>query len=528
MPAPSITSTNPVFEQISSGVPYSRTITASNSPTSFSASLPAGLSINSSGVISGTPTATSPTATTVSVTATNADGTSAAQTWLIVVLPFVAGLSGNSFQRALDFDANFGTLQIPGVGVPVPTYRNTSPIRKTAAELDFDRTNSAGENVEYLTSWRVNDRFALSVGLVSKGVLQDANVTNVTVTLRGEEGGNRIVVSEADFTETGSGASTRYETTVYLDPDLLNNIVSDAEGTVETLKPMLLGVELAAAEDAREYDSGLKTETISTLDENDTVAKTINIDLVAAGSTPLKYRIDCALVIPSDPGNGVELEREVTVHWNGSAFVVDSVSGTAAGTGTPSVSGTWAATLTNTSITGDSTGFQVAVSTTTSNPSPEYQRYVFELPTGQDLTGTDQISWTGPTLFLYDGDDILIGSSTVGNVLDNGPALLAAIEEAWDDASDAAEVVSVAAKSDTPTTAVITVLSTTDARSIGWDTADPPGSTIGGALVSFPAQPDYTDAYVTCRVRGVAMDDSAKIFNSAAVPILIERNPTRE
>lgn len=57
------------------GVPFSYTITATNTPTSFNATgLPAGLSINTStGLISGTPTG--PAVTDISLTATNGFGT---------------------------------------------------------------------------------------------------------------------------------------------------------------------------------------------------------------------------------------------------------------------------------------------------------------------------------------------------------------------------------------------------------------------------------------------------------------------
>ena len=61
------------------GTPYSLTLAATNSPTSWAVttgSLPAGLTLNNSGVISGTPT--SARIATFTVTATNASGTSAA------------------------------------------------------------------------------------------------------------------------------------------------------------------------------------------------------------------------------------------------------------------------------------------------------------------------------------------------------------------------------------------------------------------------------------------------------------------
>jgi hypothetical protein len=74
--APAITSALTAFGPVNS--PFSYTITATNSPTSFNATgLPAGLSVNTgTGVISGTPTATG--TSNVNISATNATGTGSA------------------------------------------------------------------------------------------------------------------------------------------------------------------------------------------------------------------------------------------------------------------------------------------------------------------------------------------------------------------------------------------------------------------------------------------------------------------
>src|SRR5205823_1187358 len=68
------------------GSPFSYTITATNNPTSFTASpLPAGLSVNTStGVISGAPTQANRT-TTVTITASNGAGTCNTATALLVI-----------------------------------------------------------------------------------------------------------------------------------------------------------------------------------------------------------------------------------------------------------------------------------------------------------------------------------------------------------------------------------------------------------------------------------------------------------
>jgi hypothetical protein len=68
------------------GSPFTYQITATNSPTGYGASgLPSGLTVNSSGLISGTPTATG--ASNVSISATNAGGIGSATLALIVEPP---------------------------------------------------------------------------------------------------------------------------------------------------------------------------------------------------------------------------------------------------------------------------------------------------------------------------------------------------------------------------------------------------------------------------------------------------------
>src|SRR6266513_2948065 len=89
--------TSPLTACGTKGVAFSYTITATNSPTSFTASpLPAGLSVNTStGVISGTPTATG--TTNVTITARNGAGTCNTATATLVITigttPTISSLS---------------------------------------------------------------------------------------------------------------------------------------------------------------------------------------------------------------------------------------------------------------------------------------------------------------------------------------------------------------------------------------------------------------------------------------------------
>lgn len=103
------------------GTSYSATIAASNSPTSFAVSvgsLPAGLSIDSSGVISGTPSAAG--TSTFSVTATNATGTSAAVEYTITIAAAIDTgdftITGGTAGTDYTFNSTTRALNITGGG----------------------------------------------------------------------------------------------------------------------------------------------------------------------------------------------------------------------------------------------------------------------------------------------------------------------------------------------------------------------------------------------------------------------------
>jgi len=154
--APVITSSTTANGTVGSSFSYR--ITASGSPTSFSASgLPAGLSLNTStGVISGTPTAVG--TTSVSISATNAGGTRSATltiTVVRVVAPVItstnraSGTVGSAFSftiRATNTPTGFNATGLPvglsinrtsGVISGIPTTAGTNSVSLSAS-------NSAG------------------------------------------------------------------------------------------------------------------------------------------------------------------------------------------------------------------------------------------------------------------------------------------------------------------------------------------------------------------------------------------------
>jgi len=513
MPTPVITTPSPGYEQISSGISYARTLTASNSPTSWAATLPAGMTINNSGVISGAPTATVPTAVSVSVTATNGDGTSTALTWLIVVLPYVVGLPADSFTRPLNLDANFGTLRIPGAGSPLPAPLSTSPARQPLAGLRYL------DDTAYLTSWTLGERFRLSLGIESFGVLWDIAATELRLVLRATEDAPGVAINVGAITATGSGTTARLETLVYLDPLTLGPIVADFENEAATLAPLLLGVRVASSTDARSYLT-TASQSIGTLAASDTEAKTFAVTLTSTVATPLKYRVTLNLVCPSDTSLNCTVVREITVSWNagGSTYVLGTNTGDANDTGTPTNPAFWSTTLTPTSITATGTGISVVATATTTANAQEGKILEIVATFGANvavffINNNAVVAEQSLDLVLKDSGGT-IGTATIEDG-DTTADILAAVETALGE-----EIVAVIFHN--PTTIYIILASDTAVTD-----HDFVGETALGAPSAYPGTLSYSDTSITCLVQGLEMPELTEQINSRAVPILIERELTR-
>jgi large repetitive protein len=103
-------------------------LTATGYPTatfSESGTLPAGLSFNSSGLLTGTPLANTGGPYTLHFQATNAAGSGTPQTFTLIVLQAPAITSANA---ATFTEGDFGSFNVTSTGYPAPTYQETGTL----------------------------------------------------------------------------------------------------------------------------------------------------------------------------------------------------------------------------------------------------------------------------------------------------------------------------------------------------------------------------------------------------------------
>jgi alpha-tubulin suppressor-like RCC1 family protein len=184
--APVITSA--LLGNIFTAVSFNYTITATNNPTSYSATgLPAGLSINTTtGVISGTPTGSGYSTVPVTITASNSGGTATASLLLTLNLPVPVvtsptsanGTLGVGFSYAIsatnnptsfsatNLNAGLGFDPNTGVISGTPTSAGTSTVTITA-------TNAAGMGTGTVTFTMGS---ALAVPVINSGTEATASV----------------------------------------------------------------------------------------------------------------------------------------------------------------------------------------------------------------------------------------------------------------------------------------------------------------------------------------------------------------
>lgn len=520
MAAPTINE-SPAYEIVASGIAYAKTLTATGTPTSWALTgAPSGITIDNSGNITGTPSVTTAQAFTFSVTATNGDGTSPAVTWLVVVAPNVTGLAANAFQRPIDLDIVTGTLQIPGLGKPLPAARGASPASFAQAGVTFD------DETEYLCTWRANERFTLSVGASAFGVLQDVGANRVEVILRETEDATGIVVGELDFTKTGSNTTTRYETTVYLDPDDLDATLSSFEGEAATVAPMLLGVRIEKQGDDRDFSANSSNESLGTFTESSNVADTFAITIDTESTDARDYDVTIEAVFPSDTSLNCTVNRRVRLTYGGGTYTMVSNSGNTTATGSSTVEANWDSTLTNTALTATSNGLNIATTVVASAQKAAGFEIVYDLQnfsiTSSDPLELTNISGTEEIAFRYANGNVCATYEF------NAGDTAAAIQTNLRLNSDLSQV--VVEYDDTLDDIIFRLPADSEVATPIVDVRETTTLTVTGRAArtdADPAAPSYTDAYVRVSVDGVEMLGNSERISSCAVPILIERPVSR-
>lgn len=485
MAVPSI---NQTFDRLDylNGVAVSQTFTATNTPTSWAmTNVPTGLSFNTStGALTGTPIATRALAFSSSITATNGDGTSNALLVLIVVDVAAAGGTTGDFADEIDFVLT--RKELVTLGGPVETPPN---------EVDPPGP--------LLTKFWTGERYELAVGLSKNGILQDATVDEldgITVSLLDRQGARPVVISEEGITEIGSGAGDRrYKVTVGLTAAQFARHFREGVRSTGAATYFDAVMQLAFSEitDARQYDSGLLSTSIPSLTQSDSEVDSFDLNLTDQLTSATYYQLVLNLVCPSDTGLNVTLTRQLSVTWNGSAYVVTVLSGASSGTGSSTVSGDWDTTLANSSLTGDGTGLVcgTTVTTTAQAATMAYVEY--------DSLGYAEIT---PEVLEWDGN----GSGVSYIFSDDVPEAIYTLEMADGDtaasvtarlvtnlgAGASCEFTSLSSiRFEFPISAGVAQVEDVNAT----DTIETPTNIPGG--------PTYTDATVTARLTGVTMDN---------------------
>ncbi len=488
---------DPGLFTVPSGVAFSTTFTATESPASWAVSgAPAGAVINDgTGVLTVTPTDIAVTAYTVSVTATNASGTSDAVSFVMLVQPAADGATTDDLAVEIDFDILTKKLRVPQVTDWLP-----------AGEPGQEAPSDEG----YLLSLTAEERFDVAVATVKRGVIQDPDITAVDVTIKEFDTDRAITLTSGALTEINDAALRRFKRKCFVDPALVESQLINGEGDLRSFFDAAMQVSLELANDDRDFSATLSTETITTLDQGDTHDDTHAITIDTEDTESRLYRAEVKLLTPSDPGLQVTLLRDFYLTYNGSAYVLGDLSGSTSGTGSSTVEADWDTTLSIQSLTATSTGISLGTRVTTTAYLTEAVQLVipledYTISAGAIVAGASE-SWDirdtfDNTIFTWspsDGDE---------------PADVEA-----DFLSGASETVTVEF-TDATNTVTISLPSGTSIA-----TALYGGSTPQINAARTPLGPSYADASVTVQVTGQPMPENSerRISHSARVRVYRE------
>jgi hypothetical protein len=184
---------------------------ATNSPTSWTANgLPSGMSIDSSGLVSGAATAAG--VYLVKVIATNGDGPSAP-------LEVAMGIEDTNFNDGIGIEVNIdlrsGAVSVPGI------------------------TPSGSTGSQAVMFLKYGDKVFLDVGFLKGEVLQTMAMASIVMNIREFDGETVLVQSNGGLEIIGTSDRPRYRILVNLDtPELLNalaNYQADYQTTFDSI-----------------------------------------------------------------------------------------------------------------------------------------------------------------------------------------------------------------------------------------------------------------------------------------------------
>lgn len=308
--APAITSASSASGTV--GAAFSYTITATNNPTSFSATnLPGGLSVNtSSGAISGTPQAAGSFSVTIS--ATNGSGSSSTTLSLTVAeaVPAITsatsagGTVGQAFSYTITATGN--PASFAASGLPEGLSLNTTtgevsgkPTAKGSTDVTISATNAAGAGSAMLTlSFVGADNVAPAIGSVSitvDGQAVEAVKTGTTVSFSvtaSDPNGDPIRYAW-DFGD-GSRAAGSSATHAYSKEGPLKVTVTASDGVLTDTKTLDLRVYVPASGGSGGVNNGatvtnpLDGVTITVLSSDGGV---LEMQVTLSGTAPPQYTI---------------------------------------------------------------------------------------------------------------------------------------------------------------------------------------------------------------------------------------------
>jgi hypothetical protein len=338
---------------IAEGGTFSFQPSAANSPTSWAASgLPSGLSINSStGAITGTITADSGIYH-VTLSATNADGTDE----LVLIIPVfdTPEVIAGEITIEMNVDLISGAVTVLGMGEgelsPPTSEQRDDGLRKAVLLV------------------KEGDRFPVSIGFTRDGVLQDLTLRSLRMKCKEFEPDAVLALLEGDFTKTGSGDTTRFESVLNVKERAFAGVLSNYEEDFGTYLDALAEIEFSILVSSNSYDT-TKAESF-TLTGSDTETDTLVFTGLPDIETETEYTLDIDLAVTgaTDQNASLALTLDIAFDSETGLFVPSNLTGSTSAQGdVPSAIFQWRSTLTHVSVTGTADGVEVVVTVTTSD-----------------------------------------------------------------------------------------------------------------------------------------------------------------